>query len=179
VRSDRHLLAEGYPAIYVFEREKRAVTDLTPAPPRAIPALRAQPVDRNDTMAKATKKKAAKAKDETVSSSTIDTGKYEYGRVKYKDKDGKSKISRGVMDAVAIAMLGMGPTELDKVVKKNSLEDKVAKARGGNPGQFRMAVGNSLRAKVRAGEVALIGDHEVKKLDQRVALPEGAERVAA
>lgn len=130
-------------------------------------------------MAKATKKKAAKVKDETVSSASIDTGKYEYGRVKYRDKDGKTKVSRGNLDAVALAMLGMGPKELDRVVKDNKLEDKVAKARTLNAGQFRMSIGNSLRAIVRAGEAVTIGDHTIKKLDQRVALPEGAERIAA
>jgi len=129
-------------------------------------------------MAKATKKKAAK-KDDTVSSASIDTGKYEYGRVKYRDKDGKTKVSRGNLDAVALAMLGMGPKELERVVKDNKLEDKVAKARTLNAGQFRMSIGNSLRAIVRAGEAATIGDHTIKKLDQRVALPEGAERLAA
>jgi len=126
---------------------------------------------------RATKKKAAK--DDTVSSASIDTGKYEYSRVKYKDKDGKTKVSRGNLDAVAIAMLGMGPKELERVIKDNKLEDKVAKARTLNAGQFRMSIGNSLRATVRSGESVTIGEHTIKKLDQRVALPEGAERIAA
>jgi len=127
-------------------------------------------------MAKAIKKKAA---NNTVSSASIDTGKYEYGRVKYKDKDGKTKVSRGNLDAVALAMLGMGPKELERVVKDNKLEDKVEKARKLNAGQFRMSIGNSLRATVRSGEAVTIGEHTIKKLDQRVALPEGAERLAA
>lgn len=110
----------------------------------------------------------------------INTGSYNYGKVKVKDADGKSRTSRGNGDAVATAMLGLSHDELLKVMKKNGLTDKLGDKPGKvNNGQFRMLLGNSLRALVRGGTPVDINGVEVKSLVQRVKLPDGAERSVA
>lgn len=94
----------------------------------------------------------------------IDRDKYAYNTVRVAGKDGKVRNSTGNGDAVARAMLSVTFDDLPKIIKKNGLPDL---KQGSNPGQFRMIVGNSLRAKVRKGEEVTIGDVVVKKLDQR------------
>ena len=93
-----------------------------------------------------------------------------YDAIEYLDADGKLKKTRGSGDAVAMALIGATETDLVKIIKDNGLELK-ARADYPNNGQYRMAVGNSLRAKVRQGEAAEINGVTVKKLDQRVASP--------
>lgn len=95
----------------------------------------------------------------------IDRSRYDYSTVRVADpKTGKVRHSTGNGDAVARAMLAITADDLPKLVKKNGLPEL---KHGSNPGQFRMIVGNSLRAKVRKGEEVTIGDVVVKKLDQR------------
>lgn len=97
----------------------------------------------------------------------------EYATTKVKNEDGKTKIARGNGDAVARALIGLDAKALEKVVKDNDLLDK-HKGRATsatNLGLARMSIGNSLRAKVKRGEHVQIGEHLVKKLDQRIVVP--------
>lgn len=101
----------------------------------------------------------------------IDRSKYNYERKQYADPEtGKRRSTYSNGDAVANAMLGLSADQLEKVMKDNGLEEKLGKHLTGaaNPGQFRMLLGNSLRAKVKRGEPVTIGEHTVKKLDQKV-----------
>lgn len=105
----------------------------------------------------------------------IDRSKYEYERTKFVGKDGKVRTSVGKGDAVARAMLGMSEDDLLKCAKANKLSDKIIGHHGNvNPGQFRMFVGNALRAKVKRGEPVTIGKHTIEKLDQKVDIAEPA-----
>lgn len=103
---------------------------------------------------------------------------YEYETTKVTGADGKTRTSRGNGDSVARAMLAFvaasGDTQkaLAKVVKDNKLGDKYDVAKSDNLGLLRMAIGNTLRAMVRAGTPVQIGEVLVKTLEQRVALPE-------
>lgn len=102
-----------------------------------------------------------------------------YTRTTFTDpKTGKPRHSAGNGDAVATALLHVPNEKLDTVARKNGIEGFVGKEFV-NPGQRRMALGNRLRAAVRRceakeGEPVTIGEHEIKKLDQRVPLPEAS-----
>lgn len=125
------------------------------------------------------KRKAAKpAKTEATGSVAIDHTRYE--KTAFTDpKTGKSRSSVSNGDAIAIAMMHLNGEEAVKTcARKNGLKDEVADRDFANPGMRRMALGNRLRAAVRKGEPVTIGDHEVKKLDQRVPLPAGEARAA-
>lgn len=103
----------------------------------------------------------------------INRDKYAYERIKTVDRDGKVRHSAGNGDAVARALLSVDYDGLIETMKKNDLWDRLGKHVGSvNNGQLRMFVGNSLRALVRKGTAVVIGEHTVRKLDQRVALPE-------
>ncbi len=118
-------------------------------------------------MAKKATKKAA-ARDEATS--FIDSSRYP--RVTFTDpKTGAKRHSAGNGDAVATALLHVSNEKLDTVARKNDVEDFVGREFV-NAGQRRMALGNRLRGKVRRGEPAVIGEFEIKKLDQRVPLPD-------
>lgn len=102
---------------------------------------------------------------------SIPAGEYDYKTLKVRGASGKIHYSRGVADAVAKACLlfyanGGKPGEL---VKTNELD--VAAKGDRNPGLFRMAIGNALRAKVRAGTPVKIGKVRVEKLTQAVEMP--------
>lgn len=104
-------------------------------------------------------------------SGIIDRDKYNYERVQYADpKTGKRRSSYSNGDAVATAMLGIDQKGLEKVMRDNGLKEKLGKhvESAANPGQFRMLLGNSLRAMVKRGEEVTIGDHVIKKLDQKI-----------
>lgn len=110
---------------------------------------------------------------------TIDRIKYGYDRTRSIGADGKVRTRVGNGDAVAIALhhaLDAGHS-VEKIAKANKLEVK-----GANPGQLRMNLGNMLRARVKRGEAMTIGAHTVKKLDQKLPMPEGvkaAEKASA
>lgn len=93
----------------------------------------------------------------------MNSEKYKYERTKFLDADGKVKHSASNGDAVARAMMLISSDDIQGVIEANSLLMKEHK----NPGLLRMAVGNSLRAKVRKGEPVTIGEYTVKKLDQK------------
>lgn len=105
---------------------------------------------------------------------------YDYQRTKIVDKDGKTRHSASNGDAVAKAMLiyTAAGGDLTALIKKNGLGDRLDPSKWDNQGLFRMALGNSLRALVRAGTPVTIGDVEVKTLAQRVAVPEVVEKKA-
>lgn len=102
----------------------------------------------------------------------VDREKYNYDRVKTTDpKTGKTRTSYGNGDAVAKAMLGLDEKQLERVVRTNKLIDKIGTPeKATNIGLYRMALGNSLRAMVRRGEPVTIGEHTIKRLDQKVAI---------
>lgn len=106
---------------------------------------------------------------------TIDMSDRDYRRVKVVGEDGRSRHSAHNDDAVARALLTFitAGGDLDKVLKDNKLGDIYPKGRRGfgNAGLFRMTLGGSLRALVRSGTPAKIGDIVVKTLEQRVADP--------
>lgn len=112
-------------------------------------------------------------------SSTIDMSDRNYRRVKVVNKDGTSRHSAHNDDAVARALITFiaGGGELDRIIRDNKLTDKYPKgAKGfGNPGLFRMTLGGTLRALVRAGTPVKIGAIMVKTLEQRVADPSVGE----
>lgn len=107
--------------------------------------------------------------------STIDMSGRDYKRSRVVGADGKVRHSASNDDAVARAMLTFvaGGGDFDKVIAQNKLGDKYPKgAKGfGNPGLFRMSLGGTLRALVRAGTPVKIGSIEVKTLEQRIADP--------
>lgn len=115
------------------------------------------------------------AKKNDTPAAMIDRGRYDYERVKFRDPStGKIRHSAGNGDAVARAMLGLNVGQVVHTAMTAGLDELVSKhsdKRTSNPGQFRMIVGNALRALVRKGTSVQIGDHLVKKLDQKVALP--------
>lgn len=103
----------------------------------------------------------------------------QYTPIEYVDpKTGRRRKSLGCGDAVALAMLGLEEKDIDACARKNKLGAEVADREFPNLGMKRMSLGNRLRAMVRNGAPVHIGPHEVKKLDQRVALPEAGEAVA-
>jgi len=110
---------------------------------------------------------------------TIDASKYEYSKARIRDSRGNARTVVSNGDAVANALtllLTQGKT-LESVVRANKLpmdrQDYV------NNGQFRMAIGNSLRGRVRRGEAVTIGDLTIKSLEQRVNVPIEADAPAA
>lgn len=108
--------------------------------------------------------------------SVVDTERYGYDRIAYTDpKTGKTRHSAGNGDAVARAMLGLNSDDLMRIVKKAGLGDKYDGKAGkaGNPGLFRMSLGHSLRALIKAGTPVQIGEHLIKKLDQKVVVSLG------
>lgn len=112
------------------------------------------------------------AKKAVVTGSMIDRNKYGYERTKFVGADGKARYSAGNGDAVAQALLGVTGTKFDKVVRDAGLKDLAAKHAGKNPGQFRMIIGNALRAIVRKGGTVVIGDNTITSLGQAVKLAE-------
>lgn len=129
-------------------------------------------------MAKKATKKAASAAE---AAGLIDQSRYE--RTTFTDpKTGKTRHSASNGDAVAIAMMHIPAEKLDAVVRVNKLEMKPEYP---NSGMYRMAVGNKLRAMVRAHEndkaanpSAKIGEFEIKSLAQRVPAPSGDKKTA-
>ncbi len=127
-------------------------------------------------MAKATAKTKTPAKTAApvkAEGKMINPGRYD--AISYIDPiSGKTRTSRGNQDAVALALLGTGPKDWDRIAKDNDLEQKLDKEYPNN-GQYRMALGAMLRAKVKRGEAITIGNHPViKKLDQKISLPKKA-----
>lgn len=108
-------------------------------------------------------------------SNTIDMSGRDYRRVKVVGKDGMARHSAHNDDSVARALLTFiaGGGDLDRIIRDNKLGDKYPKgAKGfGNLGLFRMTLGGSLRALVRAEVPVKIGSIMVKTLEQRVADP--------
>lgn len=102
----------------------------------------------------------------------VDREKYQYDKVKLRGKDGKLRQSVGNGDAVATAMLGMSHADVKRAAKENGLKIKES----GNPGTYRMTVGQSLRARVRRGEPVTVAGVVIKKLDQRVKMPDIVEK---
>lgn len=105
---------------------------------------------------------AKKAKETTV----IDTSGYDYGTLRGRDPDGKMVNSRGNCDAVHRALFlytKINGKDIMTVARANKIEV----GDHANNGQVSMAIGQSLRAKVKADEPVTIGSVTVKKLDQR------------
>lgn len=110
--------------------------------------------------------------------SIIDREKYNYDRVKVQDKEGKTRYSYSKGDAVARAMLGMDHEDLVKIVKGNKvLDERIGRHadKPANSGQFRMMVGNSIRALVKRGTPVKVGKHTISDLNQDVPIPEVKE----
>lgn len=99
----------------------------------------------------------------------IDPGRYGYGTTKVRGANGKIRHSRGNGDAVARALLG---ADFDAVLKANGLTERMKAHADKNSGQFRMIGGNMLRALIKKGEPVTIGDHVIKSLTQKVAIPD-------
>lgn len=104
----------------------------------------------------------------------IDRDKYSYQRVKTVDSEGKVRSSASNGDAVARAMLSLTTDQLADLARANDLD--MAKYK--NAGLARMALSNRLRALVRKGTAVQIGEHLIKKLDQRVKLEEAPKTKA-
>lgn len=104
----------------------------------------------------------------------INREKYAYERTAYVSEDGKKKHSTGKNDAVARAMLGMDQDALIAVMKANEgMFEKLGKHVGNvNPGQLRMFIGNSLRARIKKGTPVQVGEHLIRKLDQHIRITE-------
>lgn len=122
---------------------------------------------------------ARKAKADTPSPSDS-LSAYDYKTLTTRDKDGRTRSSKGNGDAVQKALLVYVAAggDLVKVVKANGLQDRLDPAKYDNQGLFRMSLGNSLRGLVRNGTHVTIGDVVVKSLDQRVAVPEAPAAAA-
>lgn len=122
-------------------------------------------------------RKAKKAKKEGTS---IDMSDRDYKAIRVENKDGTIRHSRGNGDAVAKAMIAYvaGGGDLMAVVKANGLTDKYGQKDFPNQGMFRMTLGNSLRALVRAGTPVKIGKEIVSTLTQRVANPAIKDKAA-
>lgn len=120
---------------------------------------------------------AKKAKE---TGSVVDTEKYQYDRIKIAGADGKVRHSASNNDAVARALLVhlAGGADIMKVVRANKLQDKMKEHEGKNAGLFRMILGHALRGLVRNGTPVEIGAIMVKKLDQKVAVPEVKDKAA-
>lgn len=103
----------------------------------------------------------------------IDMSDRDYKSIRVENKDGTIRHSRGNGDAVAKAMIAFvaGGGDLQKVVKDNKLTEKYGAKDFPNQGMFRMTLGNSLRALVRAGTPVKIGSETITSLAQRVADP--------
>lgn len=117
---------------------------------------------------KAVKKAAGTAK------SVVDTSKYRYEATKFRDKDGKLKVSRGNDDALARALTNYSQSgkSLEAVAKANKVEDRLSKEYV-NAGQYRMALGNVLRGLIRNNTPVNVGGVIIKSLTQRVAIETG------
>lgn len=99
-----------------------------------------------------------------------DRNAYKYDRTIVRTTSGRSRHSYTNGDAVAIAMLGLEFEEILDVMHQNGLEDRLEQyADRPNHGQFRMLLGNSLRALIRHGTPVLIGDHVIRSLDQKIS----------
>lgn len=107
------------------------------------------------------------AEEETTNTEKLSALRGRYDAIEYLDSEGKLKKSRGTGDAVALAMLGMSEDEVRKTAEDNELEI----SNKPNFGLYRLAVGNSLRAKIAQGESVVIGSFTVKKLDQKINNP--------
>lgn len=95
-----------------------------------------------------------------------------YSRTTFLDpKTGKTRHSAGNGDAVATALLHVSNDKLDTIARANKVPDFVGREFV-NQGQRRMALGNRLRGMVRKGDPVVIGEHSIRKLDQRVPLPD-------
>lgn len=126
---------------------------------------------------KTTAKKTARARktDEQVKSAeglNALSGR-EYEKAKFKGADGKTHTTTSNGDALAKAMAGLSVADLNKAVKANGLSEKYPSGVEGfgNQGLARMSIGNSLRALVKNGTPVTVGEHTIKKLDQKVVLP--------
>lgn len=108
------------------------------------------------------------AKKTVATGSMIDRNKYGYARTKFIGPDGKARYSAGNGDAVAKALLGVTGAKFDKVVRDAGLKDLAAKHSDKNPGQFRMVIGNALRAIIRKGGSVVIGDNTITSLGQAI-----------
>lgn len=91
-----------------------------------------------------------------------------YGRTRVLTAEGKVRHSATNGDAVAQAMFGMSRDDLVTAATVNGLETRMLKHNDKPNGQFRMNLGNMLRAMVRKGNAVKIGKHRVEKLDQPV-----------
>jgi len=101
--------------------------------------------------------------------SFIDRDKYVYEVTRVRGADGRMKASRTNGDAVARAMLGMSPQQVEEVIAQNGLSDKLGRHIGvRTPGQLRMLAGNALRHMLKQGSSIVIGDNTIKRLDQEV-----------
>lgn len=122
----------------------------------------------------APRKKKAKKSEGT----SLDMSDRDYKAIRVENKDGTIRHSRGNGDAIAKAMIAFvaGGGDLMKVVKDNDLTEKYGQKDFPNQGMFRMTLGNSLRALVRAGTPVKIGKETVTSLAQRIADPAIKER---
>src|SRR5262245_43830685 len=125
-------------------------------------------------MAKATKTAApapAPAPAEEASKgSIVDRSRYTYPTLRVRGHDNKLYYIRGVDDAVTRAMALhsiVAGLDLNDIAVENNLE----MGQYSNMGQFRMALGNKLRARVKRGEPVVIGGINIPSLDTVVDLP--------
>lgn len=117
---------------------------------------------------------AAPAAEEAASKSIVDRNKYSYPTIKTRGADGKAAYVRGVDDAVTRAMALhsiVNGKDLGEIAVANNME----MGEYSNMGQFRMALGNKLRAALKRGEAVIIGDFTINALDNVIELPEPLE----
>lgn len=106
--------------------------------------------------------------------SVVDLNTYDYKRTSIRGKDGKIRHSASNGDAIAKTMLVFvaGGGKLEDVVRANGLDDKFKGRKvSDGAGLYRMSLGVSLRALVRAGTPVKIGSITVKSLKQAVDVP--------
>lgn len=104
----------------------------------------------------------------------IDTSKYNYDKTKYRDGEGKAKFSKSNGDALAKALTGADRDALKQVASDNGLADRFKElAKHDNLGQFRMSLGNSLRAMIRKGVGVKVRGQKITDLKQDVTIARG------
>lgn len=84
------------------------------------------------------------------------------------DKKPRTGLNNG--DAIARALSGLKHEDIVKVAKANRLYDGKYDKHDGklNNGRFRMLLGNSLRAKVKAKQPVKIKGLVIERLNQRI-----------
>lgn len=99
--------------------------------------------------------------------------KYVYPRIRVRGPDGRIHYSAGAVDAISKAMFGMTYKQLIEVMDQNNLRQRLERHLPKRIGHFKMILGQTLRARVRAGQTVTVRGVRVVELDQPMPWPTG------